>query len=154
MRELPLFLTLIVALSAGASAAKASDSQGQPPATPKANAPPAPITRNAPRAAPDGGLGMALLGARVNAAGGLVTSVGAVSSRSFTSVGFTGRYEVIFNRDVTGCIYSAAPFDVNAGTMVALQPRSFEPNGVFLIFFNDAGVAKEVEFYITVLCGR
>lgn len=154
MHKLRFSLTLVAALGV-AVAANAGGSQGQPPATPNSNSEPAAAPRNAPRAAPDGGLGMALLGARVNFGGALVTGSGAVSSQNFTSIGFTGGYEVIFNRDVTGCVYNAIPLNVGNAIAVAAQPRSNNPNGVFLRFrspSNNAGV--DTEFYLTVYCGN
>lgn len=142
-------------LALGGVAASEENTQSRLPKTYKSNPARDAAPRNAPRAAPDGGLGMALLGARVNAAGGLVSSVGAVSSASFSSSGFTGSYEVILDRNVTLCIYSAAPSDLNDAISVTIQPRDFNPNGVFLRFRDSTNNALvNAEFYLTVYCGR
>lgn len=154
MRGLRFFVALVAALGVDAATANAGDSQSQPPPTPKSNSAPAPTTRNAPRAAPDGGLGMALLGARVNSGGALITGSGVVSSQNFLSSGYPGAYEVVFNRNVTNCVYNATPAD-EAAIAVMTQPRFLTPNGVFLRFRNTTdNTLRNTEFYLTVFCGN
>jgi len=108
----------------------------------------------APQVAPDNGLGMAQLGARVGATGNLISGAGAVSSREFTSLGVVGGYEVIFNRNVTGCFYNAVSEDINVPAIAATQPRDATPNGVFLRFRDAAGTGRQTQFYLTVFCAR
>jgi hypothetical protein len=105
---------------------------------------------NAPKAA-DGTLGMALLSARVNVNATLAKGVGV------TSVGKTpdgdGWYEVVFDRDVSGCAYAVTPatfFDRLYGAV----PSAGKPNGVLVRFRDIAGVLRDTPFHLIVFCAN
>jgi len=59
---------------------------------------------------------------------------------------------VQFGRDVTQCIYSAVGFDNTQPFNV--QPRSGNPNAVFIMFENDTGTFIDSQFYLTVYCPK
>jgi Tfp pilus assembly protein FimT len=61
-----------------------------------------------------------------------------------------GSYEVIFNRNVTGCSYQATQSDVQGETLV--QPRSSNVNGVFVGTFTSAGASTDRGFHLAVFC--
>lgn len=94
--------------------------------------------------------GMALLGGSIFF-DGTVTSGAGVTGASRLAL---GAYEVDFNRDVSGCFYSAAP--INDAVLAALEPRGGVANGVFVSFqrFDGSQVAKDSGFYVTVFCAR
>jgi hypothetical protein len=62
----------------------------------------------------------------------------------------TGQYEVVFNRDVTGCSYQAT-MSITQGEAV-VQPRTSVPNGVFVGTFTSAGAAADRAFHLAVFC--
>jgi hypothetical protein len=107
--------------------------------------------RTAVPPAPDGTLGMALLGAHVSSDGTtLINSAGATGGVHIS----TGTYEVDFNRDVSGCFYSAVSF--SSLVPVVVEPRSGNANGVFLEFvtLDGAHTLTDSQFYLTVFCAR
>ena len=79
-------------------------------------------------------------------------------SRVVSAANFAGsQYEVIFNRDVTGCAFIAvigspgsAVFPAPGGAEVA--GRSGKPNGVAIQTFNSAGAPAQRPFHLQVLC--
>jgi len=109
---------------------------------------PAPGRRAAPPA-PDGTLGMALMGAFVDSDGTLIRGAGATSV-TFIS---TGQFVVEFNRDVSTCFYSAVAFDTAAVFVV-------HPNGTILnslavqLVYGDTHEPVPTSFYLTVFCAR
>lgn len=141
-RSLTLMLCAVGGVALLTATAQAATTKLDPRNTPAQNVRPA-----APPAA-DGTLGVALLAALVQSDGSLLSGSGATGA---TRLG-TGTYEVDFNRDVTGCYYTATPF--NAGFSIETEPRSGNPNGVFVsIQFRD-GTAADQQFYLIVYCGR
>jgi hypothetical protein len=97
--------------------------------------------------------------ALINADGTISRSIGGVvSSQSFSSVGFTGRYEVIFDRDVTQCMYLGnvgAPGATGAGDgEVAFTSRFGNPNGIFVERRDSAGNFVNAPFFVGVFCPR
>jgi hypothetical protein len=95
------------------------------------------------------------LWAVVNADGTLARgSTNAVSSG--TTVG--GGYEVIFNRDVTGCAYTATVGNAAGGIPLArfagVASRDGNPNGVHVRMWDQAGALKaDSAFHVIVDCG-
>ena len=92
------------------------------------------------------------LWAVVNADGTLARGSGAVSS---TSLGF-GTYEVLFNRDVTGCAYVASAGTASSGSppdaFVSTSPRANDVNGVFLDARTSTGDSVPNPFHLAVFC--
>lgn len=62
----------------------------------------------------------------------------------------TGQYEVVFDRDVRYCFYSATTYSASA--MINAQPRSGNANGVFVRTQTPSAVAEDNPFYLTVIC--
>ena len=69
----------------------------------------------------------------------------------------TGQYRVIFNQDVTPCIYQAtiggpttgvAAGQITAGQVVAV------PAGVLVVTQDSAGIAADRAFFLAVFCDR
>ncbi|MBW4621280.1 MAG: hypothetical protein KME17_18215 [Cyanosarcina radialis HA8281-LM2] len=95
----------------------------------------------------------------INIDGTISRSIGGVvSSQSFNSIGFTGRYEVIFNRDVTKCIYLGnvgTPGASGAGEgTVSFTSRALNPNGIFVERRDVAGKFVNGSFFVGVFCPR
>jgi hypothetical protein len=86
------------------------------------------------------------LWAVINAAGGKVRGSGVTSSDNFG----TGSYEVIFNRNVTGCSYQATRSD--SPGLILVQPRSDHPNGVFVGVYTPANASTNSGFHLAVFC--
>ena len=93
-----------------------------------------------------------LLAALVSSNATLTRGSGATNALSLG----TGLYEVGFNRDVTQCYYSANSFDPSSRVVHQLQPRSGNPNGVFLLLRTTDGTntLANGSFYLTVFCPR
>ena len=108
-----------------------------------------------------------VLWARIAPDGTLTTGSGAVSSGLLQ----TGEYEVIFNRAVTGCAYEATPGsslvtnsdvvdDLQRPTFIRTEPRTGNPNGVFVAVYDGAKAASESPtndlennaFHLAVIC--
>jgi hypothetical protein len=88
----------------------------------------------------------------VRADGGLIRSTaGATSTKEGTGV-----YRVNFNRNVSGCAFSAGEHDggTSFGTVgfTALATNGNTPNGVFVQTFNSSGAAADEEFHLIVTC--
>jgi hypothetical protein len=97
--------------------------------------------------------------ALINADGTIARSIGGVvSSQSFGSLGFTGAYEVIFNRDVTQCMYIGNPGSPGTNSPnqgeVAFTSRSGNPNGIFVERRDSAGNLSNRPFFVGVFCPR
>ncbi|MCA1694753.1 MAG: hypothetical protein LC749_08485 [Actinobacteria bacterium] len=82
-----------------------------------------------------------------------------VRGRGVTSVARTdnpGRYQVIFNRDVRGCVYSATVGDVGAdnppGGQVSVGGLAASPNGVAVRTTDSAGNLANRPFHLLVSC--
>ena len=104
---------------------------------------------------PSAGRGDNLLAATVQAAGTLVPgqSVAAVSSAKV----FPGSYEVIFDRNVTGCAYSVTQATPGVGDdlavgYAAVTSRLNDANGIFVQTFNASGVVTDRSFMVLVAC--
>lgn len=87
-------------------------------------------------------------------AGSLVRSRNAVSALRF---GALGAYEVVFDRDVSGCGYLAAIGSAGTGTpgagYVAVAQRFGNPNAVFVVTYATDGVlSKPQAFHLEVVC--
>jgi len=133
----------LIAVSATLMAASAAMAGVQPPAHTGHFKPAVGFTP-----APDGTLGMALLGAQVSAAGSVNFGAGTTGGIHLN----TGVYEVDFNRDVSGCYYAANSFS-NAIAMF-VEPRAGNVNGVFLEMIDNSNTATDSTFYLTVFCSR
>ncbi len=124
--------------------------------------PPGPPGRTGPTgptgpAGPKGEKGEA--GQAASALWAVVNSSGSIArSNGTTSAGRTGtgNYEVIFNRDVSGCGYVASLGNPSAGGIAAGQigvsPRSGNANGVAVSTRDTAGAAADRSFYLLVFC--
>jgi hypothetical protein len=68
----------------------------------------------------------------------------------------TGIYNVIFNRDVSGCAFSGGLHAPNAGTGTegdfVAAGLTTDPRGVFVQTFNEAGTLANLEFHLVVTC--
>lgn len=69
-----------------------------------------------------------------------------------------GQYEVVFDRDVTGCAYVAT---LGLGVLeivtvphggITVEPRVMKPNGVFLSTFDETATAADSGFHLAVFC--
>jgi hypothetical protein len=101
-----------------------------------------------------------VLWARIAPDGTLTTGSGAVSSGLLQ----TGEYEVIFNRAVTGCAYEATPGsslvtnsdvvdDLQKPTFIRTEPRTGNPNGVFVAIYDGTTHALvNNAFHLAVIC--
>ena len=89
----------------------------------------------------------------VNANGTLARGTSGTSS---ASTGLTGNYEVLFDRDVRSCAYTAtigAPTTAiaNPGAITVAQ-RGGKPNGVFLTVKDVDGARQAQPFHLVVTC--
>lgn len=93
-----------------------------------------------------------VLWAVVNGADGTIArSFATTSSARFSA----GNYEVIFDRDVTGCAYVATVGNPGAGVTSGyadLAARSGNPNGVFVETRDTAGALADRNFHLQVAC--
>jgi len=68
----------------------------------------------------------------------------------------TGRYQVIFNRDVRGCTYEATTGLTGAGTpgtgYASVGSRAGAPSGVFVSTFDKNGNSSNRAFHLVVFC--
>jgi hypothetical protein len=62
----------------------------------------------------------------------------------------TGLYEVDFDRNITGCAYTANSY--TGGISVEVEPRVTNVNGVFLALEDSTGALVNAAFYLTVTC--
>ena len=86
------------------------------------------------------------MAAYVSSLGTLFTSNRAVSAARLG----TGTYEVIFDRDVSNCIYLATI--AGGGGSAATGPRNLTPNGVLISTRNAAGTLADSPIYVEVTC--
>jgi hypothetical protein len=78
--------------------------------------------------------------------GSRVTSVGRIGG---------GVYEVIFNRDVSGCAYIGAVSDPGFGAafgFFSASKRGGQPNGIFIETTNSTGTVADQPFHVAVFC--
>lgn len=88
------------------------------------------------------------LWAVVNSGGTLLRGTGVVSASQAP-----GGFEVIFNRDVAGCSYSATLGAVQAEVgQVGVGPRNGNPNGVFVFTSDSTGADTPRGFNLQVFC--
>lgn len=117
-----------------------------PPLKPAPENMPAPEAKFISRTPGEGLLGMALLGALVDADGSIQIGAGVTGAIHLA----TGQYEVDFNRDVTHCFFSANSYYTL--TVVDLEPKGGNPDGVYLAEIDGAGTPGDDPFYLTVFC--
>lgn len=90
----------------------------------------------------------------VNADGTLARGAGVVSAAGI--LGSPGRYEVIFDRDVTACAYLATIGTAGTGTAatgtISTALLTGTTNGVFVRTIDDAGAFAERPFHLLVMC--
>ena len=101
-------------------------------------------------AAPDNGHGVAILGARVDADGTLLSGSGVAG---VTKVG-TGVYRIDFNREVTQCMFSVTPADLR---LPQVQPATSDPSGSTVTLWAQNGlniVSSDDQFYLIAYCSR
>lgn len=93
-----------------------------------------------------------LLSAVVSAAGTLDRGFRAVSAQAL----FSGDYEVVFDRDVTSCVFTATPGGIDqsvvSGRIVSVTRRSGNPNGVFVRLEDLSGIDTDTSFHLVVVC--
>ncbi len=98
------------------------------------------------------GAGATGLWAAVNSSGSFARSVGTTSAGRLG----TGSYEVIFNKDVSGCGYVAtlgnATTDTPGSGEISVAPRKNNANGVRVQTFSDTGTATDESFFLAVFC--
>lgn len=105
-------------------------------------------------AAPDGTLGMALLGAAVNGDGTLTRGSGTTSA---TKLGGTGNYEVEFDRDLSTCFFVATVGPAGGGSSqgeVNVALRGGNSSAVFVDTNESDGTAADKPFHLMVFCAR
>jgi hypothetical protein len=89
----------------------------------------------------------------VNSDGSLARGFGAVSSRIL----FTGQYEVVFNRNMTGCAFvatlgSSGSFTVPPSGEIAVAGRTDKVNAVFIATYGSGGAFANGGFHLAVHC--
>jgi hypothetical protein len=93
------------------------------------------------------------LWAVVNSSGAIVRSSGTTGS---LHLGPTGEYEVDFNRNLTGCAYTATIGDPAHGTpvtgFIGVAAREGVPNGVYVETHNSAVALTNMAFQLAVFC--
>jgi len=103
---------------------------------------------------PDGDRGCACtLFAVVDAEGSLERGFRAFSSQRFS----TGQYEVVFNRNVSGCAYVATIGDPGDDTVpppgeIAVVGRFGDADAVFIATYNSNGRPADRGFHLAVHC--
>jgi hypothetical protein len=95
------------------------------------------------------------LWAQVNGTGGVLgRNSNAVSASDLGSVG-NGSYEVIFNRDISNCVYMGTiggPDNQTSPGEISVARRFQQPNGVFVSTSSSAGAGADRSFYVAVFC--
>lgn len=90
----------------------------------------------------------------INSDGSKARGAHVVSSARLSS----GRYEVIFDRNVAACAYTATIGETgNAGEIddsvtITTARRSLNTNGVFVFIHNVSGVTQDEPFHLKVTC--
>jgi hypothetical protein len=87
--------------------------------------------------------------AHVAANGTLITGTGVTKGELIFP---PGAYEVVFNRDVSGCNCLAALAEEEAPGSVIVEPRGGEPDGVYVETTDPAGNDTDLPFYLAVFC--
>jgi hypothetical protein len=85
--------------------------------------------------------------AEVAAGGALLNHSGRVLSVTKLT---TGEYQVDTDRNVSTCSYAVTPFSGNE--TVLAEPRSADPDGVFVLLHTPGGTTTDTTFYLTVTC--
>jgi hypothetical protein len=62
----------------------------------------------------------------------------------------TGEYEVVFDRDVSGCAYAATPF--NNERIASAEPRDDNNDAVYVEITNLSNHEEPGQFYLAVFC--
>jgi hypothetical protein len=87
----------------------------------------------------------------VDATGTLIRNKGAASTLKLG----TGDYQIIFNQDVTNCVYQATLGGPTTGLFagqVSAAQRVNVPAGVRVITQNSNGAQADLPFYVSVFC--
>ncbi len=107
-----------------------------------------------PGAGGEAGSPASTLWAVVNIKGELVR--GGAATDSATALLEPGAYEVVFNRNVSGCAYIATLGSPEAGSafagMVAVATRLGNPDAVFVQTFAEKGKPMAQSFHLAVFC--
>lgn len=115
---------------------------------------PAPAREPVAPLAPDGTLGMALLSAAVNTNGTLARGSGVTSTTNLA----VGLYQIIFDRNVTQCVYVATIGDPGPGAagpgQIDVAQLGNNARGVFLRTSNSAGAVTNLSFHLLVFCNK
>jgi hypothetical protein len=111
-------------------------------------------------AAPDRSPGMALMFAVVNEDGSLDRGAGVTSTESHGN----GLYDVVFDRDVSGCVYTVSvgsPTTRSSSGGIGLTPGiatasslSGVPEGVFVEIHDFDGNGVVTSFHLMVFCAK
>jgi hypothetical protein len=92
------------------------------------------------------------LWAVVNTSGSIARSSGTTSAGHLG----TGDYEVIFNKDVTKCVYLAVGGAATTGTpgrvIASVGSRTGDTAGVEVTTFNADGTPVDAPFHLAVFC--
>lgn len=91
------------------------------------------------------------LWASIDDNGTLVRNKGAASALRTA----TGQYQVVFNQDVTGCVYVATlggPTTDNTVGEVSTAQKAAINGGVSVWTYNSAGAATNKDFFVAVFC--
>jgi hypothetical protein len=81
-----------------------------------------------------------------------------VSSAKLSATPNDGRYEVIFDRDVTTCAYTAtiglpgSSGSITTPVTITTASRAGQPNGVFLFVHKTDGTTVDEPFHMQVTC--
>lgn len=108
-------------------------------------------------AAPDRTLGMALMSAAVRSDGTLVGGAGAVSSSTHNTLPY--EYEVVFNRNLSGCDAVATPgalFIQNTdwSGFIAISALASKPNSVLVLTKATNGTPSPRPFHLIIFCAE
>ena len=102
----------------------------------------------------DAGAPATALWASVTGAGVLGRNSHAVSSSDLGTSG-NGSYEVVFDRDVTGCIYLGTvggPESVASAGQISITRLADNPNALYVVTYTGSGSASDRSFYVGVFC--
>jgi hypothetical protein len=94
----------------------------------------------------------------INANGTRARGANVVSSQKLVPTLNDGRYEVIFNRNVSGCSYEAnvglpgSSGSITTPVTITTATRAGNPNGVFIFIHQTNGTTLDEPFHLFVLC--
>lgn len=88
------------------------------------------------------------MGANIASDGSIIDSNRTASAARL----FAGEYEVVFDRDITDCVYTASPANSGTGFTAVVDPRSGKANAVYVAIMNQAGAEVDSEFFVDVTC--